>query len=334
MKRLRAALMGLKDVGLDYLAAIQADDQFELVAIADADPRLLYRHVEQSSLRGFEDPRSMIVETAHAGLDVLFIALESFESYELVELAVERGLAVFHKAPPARSLREAIKLLQPFQQRNIPFVVARHWYFEPAFGKLGLLSELIGRVHAASANIRTADQPVGWRGDSLRAGGGVLLNGAYETIDMLTCLMGTPEEVFAQSSETTPPASPRKHDTEDAVCLTLRFAGDRIGSVAVANGNTEASGRVLFSGARGCVELHDDRMIHAPPGGPPQQYKVRTKQRAAPAISALGNALCSADEPIRSTMQDHLATLAVIEAAYLSAKTGSPESPKRLLRQE
>ena len=114
MKRLKVALIGLAGVGSDYLAAIRSSERFELVAVADSNPEVLRRRAEELPSRSYEDYRSLIVETAHNGLDLLFIALEPFQSIEFVELAAARGIGVFHKAPCARSVDEAGRLARRF----------------------------------------------------------------------------------------------------------------------------------------------------------------------------------------------------------------------------
>ncbi len=331
VKRLKSGLLGLEGLGTVFLAAIQADDRFDLVAVADSNAQVVRRLAEETAARGYEDYRRLVVEEAHAGLDVLFVALEPFHSHEFVRMAARGGVAVFHKAPFARNVAEGRTLIRCFDETRRPLVVSRFWQSEPAFAKLDRMAELVGRVHLATARVRTADGPVGWRGDSVRAGGGVLLNGAYEQVDLLTALLGMPEDVYARCSAASAPPAPRKHDTEDAAILTLRFSGDRIGSVTVSNGAPEPSWSVTFVGADGRIDLGPGRLTLLAAGGASQVFNVRSKPSLAPAIGSFGSACLSGEEPFLSTASQHLVSLAVIEAGYLSARTGAPESPRQLL---
>ena len=183
MDRAKVALLGLQGVGSDYLTALQVDDQFELLAVADRDPEMLRRYTEGTTLRGYTDYRSAIVETAGDGLDLLFVALEPFQSNEFVHLAAERGIGVFHRAPWARNVSEAERLLRRFSKNQGALCVSRPWQAEPAFAPLRGVTALVGRPYIASAEVRTDLGPDWWRGDSARAGGGVLLNDAYEQLD-------------------------------------------------------------------------------------------------------------------------------------------------------
>jgi len=330
LKRLKVALMGLSGVGADYLTAIRSDDRFDLVAVADTDSEILRRQAEVLPYRPYEDYRSLIVETAHSGLDLLFVALAPFQSIEFVELAAARGIGVFHKAPCARTVDEAGRLVRWFANGRCPLVVSREWQFEPACAVLDPLPEIAGYVYAAIAHVRTADAPVRWRGDSVRAGGGVLLNGAYEAVDMLIHLLGLPETVHARCGLAIAPPAPRKYDTEDVAVVSLDFGSGRIAGVTTMRGATKPSWSVTFLGVESTVEVRADGMTITPrDGGPVEHYAVQSTNPAAHAISAFGASRLSGAERFESTAREHIATMAAIEAAYLSARTGAPEAPAR-----
>ncbi len=332
MKRLKVGLMGLAGVGLEYLAALRSDDQFELIAVADSDPEVLRQHTETVSARVYEDYRSLVVETAHTGLDLLFVALEPFQSVEFALMAAARGIGVFHKAPFARHVREARRLAGRFAQHGCPLVVSRFWQFEPAFSRLKNLSELCGHVYAAVADVRTVDTPTGWRCDLAQAGGGVLLNGAYDAVDLIVHLLGLPGSVYAQCGVAAGPRAPRKYDTEDVATVSLRFSKEQIACITAVRGAAEPSWLVTIRGTDRTVELCGERMTVTPcDGGSPEQHRVWARHPVSCAISAFGAARRLEEGGFASTADEHLATIAVIETAYLSAKTGEPESPGRLL---
>lgn len=330
MKRLKVALMGLTDAGADYLSAICSDDQFDLVAVADTDAEALRRCAETTPARAYDDYRSLIVETAQAGLDLLFVALEPFQSIEFVQMAADRGIGIFHKGPFARNMREAQQLVRRFEEVQCPLVIARAWPFEPTLAAINRLGELAGHVYAVTAFVQSSEGPVGWRGDSLRAGGGVLLNGAYEVTDMLIHLFGPPQSVYARCSSAAAPGTPRKYDTEDVATVTLTFGQERIACVTAVRGSPEPRWSVVFIGTEGTMEARGDGMVITPRDGHPLKRRaVRSRPPTAQAIGAFGEARRSGAQPLSSTGQEHLVTMAAIEAAYLSARTGAVESPSR-----
>ena len=332
MKPLKVGLLGLAGVGGEYLAALDLDERFDLVAVADTDLDLLRRHTEGQALRGYEDYRSLVVEAAQTEIDLLFAALEPFQSIDFVELAARHGIGVFHKAPPARTVGELQRLVEVFSAARCSLVVSRSWQAEPAYAGLSDLSTLTGHVYAATAEVQTNEDAAGWRGDAVRAGGGVLLNGAYEQLDMLVALLGMPESVYAQCSMAVAPGAARKYDTEDAATVSLRFTRERIAGLTASRGSADRFSRVTLVGTRRTVEVGPDRMTITPrAGGTPQCEVIKSPYPAAAIIRAFAEAREADEQRLRSTAEDHLATMAVVEAAYLSAKTGAPETPARFL---
>ena len=328
MKRLKAALNGLSGVGGDYLDALRADDQFELVAVGDGDRDVLRRCAGGLSARAFEDHRSLVVESAHEGIDVLFVAAEPFQSREFVELALSRGIAVFHKAPPARTADDAMRLADAADRGRCPMIVQRNWAFDPALTRLHRLEETAGRVHAIHAEVRSADRPEGWRADAAKAGGGVLLNGAYEIVDLIVSLCGTARSVFARRGRGAFPELSPKYDTEDAAHLSLTLTGGAIGCVTAVRGAPNPGWRVTFDGDLAAVTLSDKGLRITPRDGDREEFvPMPAGNRAASAIGAFGAARLAGVRDLPSTIRHHLPALAVMDAAYLSAKTGVPEAP-------
>jgi predicted dehydrogenase len=149
---------------------------------------------------------------------------------------------------------------------------------------------------------------------------------------MLVHLLGVPEYVNAQCSAAVAPGRARSYDTEDAALVSMRFAGERIASIAASRNASEHTWCVTLIGESGSVDLSPDRMVLQPrSAGPRECLSVKTRDRVGPAICAFGAALLAGIRNLPSMAKEHLLTLATIEAAYLSAKTGSPESPDRFL---
>lgn len=346
--------MGAGGAGAEYLAAIRSDQRLALQAVADTSADVLRKHAEPLGVRTYQDHRSLLAECAQTGLDLLVVALEPYESLPFVEMAATRGIPVLHKPPFARNLREGDRLVDLFEGRDCPFVVSRSWQNEPAFSPLMELARPVTEVLLATAHVHTTDTAAGWRGDAGRAGGGVLLNGAYEAVDLLVHLLGQPETVYARCAtapvlthpgerhalyeyESRRPApadtyrSSRTHDTEDVALASMDFGRLGIASVTALRAAPEAEWRVALMRADTLFELNTERMtITSRDGGEPQRYTVWTKHPVSHTLGAFASFLLGEKPVVTSTAREHLATLAAIESAYLSAKTGEPESPARL----
>jgi len=332
VNRLKVALMGLSGVGAEYLATIESCEELHLTAVADTDRRLLQKHAESSPMRTYEDYRSLVVETARTGVDLLVVALEPFESIEYVELAAAQGMAVFHKAPFARHTREAHRLIRRFAENRRPLMVSRSWQLEPAFAHLKEVCRGKEHVYAATAEVMTTDTSLGWRGDATRAGGGVLLNGAYRVVDLLVAVLGMPETVYAQCASAGEPGAPRKYDTEDVAIVSLGFSKDRIACITAMRKAAESTWNVRLLEAAQTIELAGDHLtLTDREGGLIERHTVWTKHRAVHALRAFAEVGADVGQVTSCKAEEHLGTIAVIEAAYLSAKTGERESPGRLL---
>ncbi len=333
MRKLKVALLGLADDGQHYLSAIRQDDLFELIAVYDRDVNVLRDISESTGVRGYEDIRSLIVELSHDGLDVLFIALEPYESYEFVQMAAGAGIAVFHKPPFARNVSEARSLVACFQSAGLPLVVARTWHTDPSLS-LALIEE-VGHVQLATAEVASTKSAAGWRGDSVRAGGGVLLHGAYAQLDMLVSVMGLPEEVFAQCALTGQAGDVHNYDTEDMIALALRFSTHRAATLtAYRNAHTSRS-RIRWVGPRGVAETTSEVFAVRTTSDNVEEDRqvISSISGISKALHAFGVALHNHSKQV-SAGEDHLATLAVLEAAYLSSRTGASESVGRFLTAE
>ncbi len=333
MKPTTVALLGLRDTGKELLAAILADGRLSLVAVADSDGETVRRHTDGTDLRAYTDFRSLVTEASRAGLDALFVAVAPHQSIEYVRLAAARGVAVFHESPPARTVSEAAGLAEAFRVAGKPLVVSRPWLVEPVLGPLRQPADVIDRVCAAAVSVRVSGTSAGWHGDKARAGGGVLLHGAYECLDMLVHIMGMPKAVVAHRILAGPPGVARNYDTEDVMQLLLTFTEDRSAVFTASREAVEPGSRVLLLGLAGSIELRDDELVIRRHGG--EQHVTRPLPpgpRSAPAVGAFSAALASDCAQTATTIEAHLHTLATIEAAYLSAKTGAAESPENFLK--
>lgn len=331
---LRAALLGVSGAGRVWLEAIVSDSAYELCALGDERANALDLPAGAGQARTYTDYRSLLVEAAHAGLDVLFVALEPFQALDFVELAASRRVSVLHKAPAARTVREARRLVERFDQAGVHLAVSRWWRFEPAFAALRDLGALIGHVYAADAEVAISDTPEGWRGDRVKAGGGALLHGAYDAIDLLVSLLGVPESVSAQCAMAIPPNAPMTYDTEDVAFVTLKFPQECVASVSARRGAAKPVRRITLWGTQGTVEITPKRMtVTRRDTGKSRIHRVRAAHELAPVLTALAAFLSGQPHSFDSMLQDHLTTLAVIEAAYLSARTGEREAPARLIEQ-
>ena len=91
--------------------------------------------------------------------------------------------------------------------------------------------------------------------------------------------------------------------------------------------------RVLLLGLAGSIELRDEALVIRRRGTEDHiRRPLPPGPRSAPAVEAFGAALTGNRNQAVTTIEAHLHTLATVEAAYLSAKTGAAESPESFLK--
>ena len=333
MQRLRAGLAGLTGPGLELFDTLRSEPLVELVAVADRDRSLSGRLAEEAAAACYDDYRLLIVESATTGLEALFVALPVFETEEYLPVAAGRALAVFVVPPFARTFDTAVEMAGLFAQTAHPLVVARTWQLNAAGagGSRGL--EAVGHVFAAHGQVTEAVGDVlGWRGDSRRAGGGVLLHGAYQMVDAVVALLGVPDAVFAATGFGSHPEQVRAHDTEDAAAMTFRYADDRVATIACRRAPAESSWELTLAGTRATAAVTHPACAggrrengQASPGAGGGLNRFRS------VVKVFAQTLAAGAIRFASPIEDHLGTMATISAAYLSVRTGQVESPHKFL---
>ncbi|MCP4590834.1 MAG: Gfo/Idh/MocA family oxidoreductase [bacterium] len=330
MKRLRCAVLGVADEGQELLSAVSGHRGLDLVAVGDSDHPSLRVAAERVRAEPFVDLRLLIVET---GPEVIFVSSPAYQAADHLLTAAERGVGVFQLAPWATDFHSAAELVEAFERRSGAYVVARRWSAEPAYTGLRKIEDLLGRVHTIDLSVagKRCD-PETWRGNLRQAGGGALLHEAYEQIDLIISACGLPEQVYSASSWIVGPGEARPYDTEDAMTVVCRYPGDRVATFSSYRSDEPPGWEIALRGSKARAEVTPHRMrVEGQEGGRIVDRRVWRRSRYGGAVGAFVASWQDGAALFSSTARDHLPTMAVIQAAYLSAKTGEAESPGKFL---
>jgi predicted dehydrogenase len=331
MEPLRVALMGLGRGGLLAADALLDSSWCRLAAVGSQHTQRLEAFAQQQSgIAVYDDFRSLIVSSP---LDALFVAVPPFLRVNYLAMAAERRLPVWMLTPAARTLDEALQLLDLFDAAETPLVVSRAYGLAPCLHEDTIGPEAIGRLFLARGHVLACEpEDLDWRGDSQRAVGGVLLDRAYGIIDLIIQTLGMPGTVYAATAGVSRPGTRFPYDSEDTASVICQFAGGAIAQITACWTAGPEDWSVNLHGIEASVHIDDhavsvrDRIGHTE-----TLSQRRPANLLAPQIEDFLAALRSAPRRMRSTLGDHLPVLAVIEAAYLSARTGEPESPGPIL---
>jgi len=335
MNAMRIALIGLGDVGRAYLEALQSDRQFEVAAVSDTSDERLRGLADSLDAKIYPDCRSLVVAQTRDPVDALFVALPPHQALDLLPPAAERGLSLFCHAPMGRSVEELRHVRDIFSGMSRPAVLSERWSAGLDTGAPADWCDLIGRLFSMCATVASTSTGVQWRGHRDRAGGGALLYDGYEALHAMVSVAGLPEAVSAECSLTARPGIPATRDTEDAAALTLRFARDIVGSLAVCRNQVDAAWTISLSGCDGSAAVSPDGMvIRRLDAEEPLSLSRFGGDGLAADVARFGERCrrhCD-DTSFKTDLTPHMHTLATIEAAYLSARTGTPEAPKQFVQ--
>lgn len=155
---------------------------------------------------------------------------------EIVQRVALAGKHVLVEKPLEVSLEKAEQLVDFCDKCGIKLAVmlqhrmreaARALMHMVASGTLGSLGSLV----SASASIRwwrpQSYYDEAGRGTLARDGGGVLMTQAIHTLDLLLCLTGMPDRVFALAST----SAAHRMECEDTVAAVLHYPNGAIGSI-------------------------------------------------------------------------------------------------------
>jgi UDP-N-acetyl-2-amino-2-deoxyglucuronate dehydrogenase len=335
---LTAAVLGLNDEGQRMLKAAASTGCLQIQAVADQDPQKAEKAAAEHHCNAYSDYRRLIVQNQ---LDCLLVAAETHTCDEQLKAAIKKKFHVLKMAPPARTFAESLEYVRIADSEGVRFAVANPARFQGSFmAAHEMISQ--GRIEhpfliSASCSFNAADQP-GWRADPNLAGGGVLLHDCYPLLDQLLWSFSIPEQVYALKTNQAPDKQQRLYLTEDTALVSMRFTDALMGSLV-------ATRRNEIGPHRASIEIHaeearlmvTDNQIELRTCDGRNDLKWRYDENEQVAmerllLSFVQSLRTPAEHPFTSDGAENLRNMAVLEAAYLSSRTGSPEEPARILR--
>ncbi len=182
----------------------------------------------------------------------------------------------------------------------------------------------------------------GWRADRVSAGGGALLELGYALVDLLTWMVGLPEDVFGSSAVNTQPdlhnpEAPPMHPstTDDTAAAVMRSADGAMASLVVSRVSGPLSEEVALHGRKGTLTVGPQSCLLRDTDG---RALDRTDCLDDPTecirrfVDAFAAGLASETNTYPCSARENLLTMAVLEAVYLSDKTANAENPRSLLQ--
>lgn len=188
------AVIGCGDVSAVHFEAVAKLDGVTLVAVCDSDPQRLAAAAAAHGVQGFADHLSLL-EAARP--DVVHICTPHDQHASIAADCLERGVSVILEKPLAHTLAEGRRLVEAAEAGTAKIAVCFQNRYNATSRALSALlsSGELGAVLGASATVmwqRSAEyyQDRPWRGTWSGGGGGLMMNQAVHTVDLLQWLVG------------------------------------------------------------------------------------------------------------------------------------------------
>lgn len=338
-ERLRVAVIGVGGSGAKMLAALMQSDLLEVVGISDRDAHAAERVSRDAGVPGYGDNRSLLVERRPAAA---FLCVPPIGAAELISACADRGIHVWKDLPLARDLDEGVAMVRRMADAGVKFAVGTQRRFFRGYRRAYELRRRVGEIFLARAQyLFNWGAELGWRGDQASAGGGALLELGYHAIDLLVWMLGVPDEVYGVSAVGNRPeqvgdddAARPMYDTDDTAVAIMRYIGGAMASVITTRCSGPVSEELCLHGRSGSLRADAETCVLRDPDGnvlgyeaedvvPVSGFRHQAEAFAAAVLGETRTYECSGWE--------NLLNLAVIEAIYLSDRTGQSEEPHRLL---
>ncbi|MFT2817484.1 Gfo/Idh/MocA family protein [Leifsonia sp. A12D58] len=200
----RVAVIGCGDISAVHFAVIAGLPGVQLVGVSDSDAGRLSSAVNTHAVPGFADHLALFEELKP---DVVHICTPHNTHAQLAIDALDRGINVIVEKPLAHSREEGERVAAAAAQSSAQIAVCfQNRYNAPIAAAHELLTGgTLGAILGASATVnwhRTAEYYLNrpWRGRWATGGGGLLMNQAIHTIDLLQWLIGPVASVSGNAS--------------------------------------------------------------------------------------------------------------------------------------
>ncbi len=334
MEKLQAGIIGIGGYGAKYLEGLNQNEHFSLRAIADQNMERAKNFALRYGAEAYDDYRRVIVQEK---LDALFLTLPTFLCGDCIHLAAKKGIRIFKETPLARTLPEAMRSVELVEKTGGTLSIAAQRRFAPGYLYAHRLvkENKIGKVFLVKGecfyNFEEDWENLSWRGDPVLAGGGILQESAYHLIDQIVWTLGIPEKIYCLTSAFCSKRNLPPSRTEDTATMSLSFADGAMGTILCSWSNGPREEHLCYYGIEGTIEAGSNIFRHFDREGrllEEQYFHVDESWLVSQQIRHFGNSLIDPEVKPISPAREHLPNIAIIEAAYLSARTGLPEQLK------
>jgi 1,5-anhydro-D-fructose reductase (1,5-anhydro-D-mannitol-forming) len=228
----------------------------ELTAVMRRDRALAEDFARRHGVPAFYDDADRLI--ADPNVTAVYIATPPGNHMELALKVARAGKPAYIEKPMARTHSECLRMIAAFEQANVPLFVAYYRRALPRFlkakeiidgGRLGQLRTVDAHYFSAGQlNLDPARLP--WRVQAEHAGGGLFLDLASHTLDVLDFWLGPLLAVNGHASN-----AGRTLDVEDRVSLEFATSSGARGRASWSFTNPTKEDSIRIEGSAGSLQL-------------------------------------------------------------------------------
>lgn len=192
---IKVGIIGCGNIFESHAKPLEAIDGVELAAVCDINSERATAAAQKHGAKAYTDYRLMITG---GGLDAVHICTAHYLHAEMCVFALEHGLDVICEKPMAIKYDDSLKMKEASERTGSKLCIIFQNRYNPGsvLIKNCLDSGRLGRVLGAKCEVSWhRDQDYykhdDWRGSYSTEGGGVIINQAIHTLDLMRWLIGS-----------------------------------------------------------------------------------------------------------------------------------------------
>ena len=339
---LKLAAIGLTDEALGLLEAAFESGLYTVAAVADERQDRADSLACKYECPAFTDYRQLIIQTE---ADLLLFGSPVHQCIEFIRLGIAQKFHILKTCPPALNFSQLAELYRLAKKEDVLFLTLQNGRFRLPFEHIRNYLARADRPDSQSWHLVSAvcHVPMGelkpemrWLNDPNVAGGGVLLQDCYDLIDELLLCFGLPQKVYALAINQAPDRQQRMRLTEDTAIVTMQFTDALIAQICTSRTLGPARRHLRVHGKQQHLTATEQEVVLYDNEGNLLEQRAYQDDDLPSQKRMVENLAKSFIDPAACSLYPYygfdLNTFAVIEAAYLSARTGMAEDPARILQ--
>lgn len=347
MSKVKIAMIGAGNIANIHIEAYQSVENVEVYAACDINESRLNETCDKFNItRRYTDLDKMLAELPE--LDAADVCVWNCSHAECSIKAMEAGLNVMCEKPMAYNAEEAQAMIETSKKTGKLLMIGFVLRFsdEAKIAMDFIDNGYIGDIYYSKAQyVRRHGNPGGWFCDKARSGGGPIIDLGVHVIDLTRYLMGSPKpvSVYAVANdklgkrdylkthvEWIPKDATAEDvcDVEDFASALIRYDNGAVTHLETAYSlNGENAAKKILYGTKGGLDLSDGVKIYTEYNNFLADVDVKTTNYKDSSDLFVAEMQHFADciqgkTECRAKAEDGLIVMKILDAIYLSAKTG------------